>query len=726
MPVKRDHTSLKVAFIVTVFTAFVFLFLFLYIGINSRKYAYEDSKRLASEVSRKAVLETEIYLNNAVSVARSLKEKSLLLRKAKVNRSILSEIIKDALIENPNFLAVWTMWEHNAFDNKDNFYAKTIPYDSLGNLSVTYFKYKDTLLVEYTEPDDYFEDYYTIPKSSRSEIIIEPYYYQYEGYPYIFYETSVVVPIFVDTAFVGVFGIDINMDALEYNLNHTKLYKSGYLSLITNSGFIVSHADTSFIKKNILQIIPESDTLTFNAITFGKELALETVSEFTGKKVFRYFYPISASGSSKPWSMLVEIPIEEATIRSKQLLYIAIGTLIVGLSLLIYLVFNIFDRKRYEKTILTAKFEAEESSRLKTAFLNNISHEIRTPLNGILGFTELLTESEVSDDQVKIYKDIIHNSSNQLLSIISNVLDLSKIQSGKIEKIVREFDVEAAISKVIDFYSPSAVEKGLKIVPNYPIAEEKTIINSDENKFKQILSYLINNAIKFTKTGSIEVGFYNQQDSILFYVMDTGIGIRAEDALNIFKNFNQADQSMTRNFGGLGIGLSISKSFIELLGGSIRFESEPGKGATFYFTLPNSQQKSSNSVNLNFNFPSDSKFTILIAEDEKHNYILLNEIIKNSGIKTLWASNGEEAVNLCKANKDIKIVFMDIKMPVMNGYEACKIIKSFNKDLPIVAVTANFQPQDGSQKITFDSIISKPYKKEDLWGVISTFIKSEN
>ena len=396
---RASSPSTRIAIAATATTALLFFFLFLFIGFGQRKYAYDDSKRLASEVSRKAVLETEIYLNHALTVARTLKEKALILREAKVERSILSKILKETLNQNPNFLAVWTMWEHNAYDGKDNQYKKIEDYDTLGNLSVTYFKYKNTTLLEQTEPDDYFEDYYAIPKLTRSELIIDPYNYQYEGYPYVFYEISVVVPVFVDTAFVGVFGIDISLNALQRKLNQTKLYESGYLSLISPSGVIVSHADTSCIKKNIRQIIPGTDTLTYRAIALGKELAIETVSEFSGKKVFRYFYPILASGSTKPWSMMVEIPIEEVTVRSRQLLFVSIGILVIGLSLLVYLVYNIIVQKKHEQSLVIAMKKAEESDSLKTIFLHNISHEIRTPLNGILGFSELIAAGKATPSQ---------------------------------------------------------------------------------------------------------------------------------------------------------------------------------------------------------------------------------------------------------------------------------------------------------------------------------------
>jgi signal transduction histidine kinase/ActR/RegA family two-component response regulator len=714
MSPRKESTSLTIAIIVTVLTLVVFLFLFLFLGINHRKDVYEDAKKLAIEISRKAAFETQVYLSSAVMTARSFEQKSQLLRKLGGDRDEIDKMLKEAIVRNPNFMGAWTMWEPNAFDSKDRFYTNNQMYDTNGTMSICYFKLGDSLLYERNEPSDFFEDFYAIPKANKKELIIDPFYYQYHGHPYIFYQTSAVVPVMDDTLFLGVFGVDIELDTLMAKLNKVKLYETGYLALISNNGIIVSHRDTSFIDKNINLFIQDSDSDTYKAIKQGRELALETKSEFTGFDVFRFFYPIKVGRGDNPWSMMVEIPIEEATVRSKQLFYIAIGTLLIGLSLLLYLIINISDRRRYEKEILAAKAKAEESNRLKTAFLNNISHEIRTPLNGILGFSELLIDSDLDAEQAKVYKDIIHNSSNQLLSIISNVIELSKIQSSQIEKIIKEFEIEKTILKVVETYNPALKEKNLKLVLNFPETDQPLLISTDESKLKQVLSYLINNAIKFTNSGSVEIGFYDQGNSFLFYVMDTGIGIKQENFNNIFKYFNQEDSSMNRNFGGLGVGLSISKSYIDLLGGSIRFESEVNKGTTFYFTLPNLQLKQTDIKNLHDGLSEKSKFTILIAEDEKHNYILLKEILSNSGIKTIWAANGEEAIEICKKNPDIKLVFMDIKMPVLNGFEATKVIKAENRKIPVVAVTGNYTAQEVSNKIIFDSIITKPVKREDI------------
>jgi signal transduction histidine kinase/CheY-like chemotaxis protein len=419
---------------------------------------------------------------------------------------------------------------------------------------------------------------------------------------------------------------------------------------------------------------------------------------------------------------MVEIPIEEATVRSKQLLYIAVGTLLVGLSLLIYLTFNIFDRRRYERNLLQAKLKAEESNKLKTAFLNNISHEIRTPLNGILGFTELITESDPSEKQLREYREILRSSSNHLLSSIDNILELSKIQTSKIDINITFFDIEKTLSSVISDFNYEIAQKSLALGVKFPAIKKYSEINTDEYKFRQILTNLISNAIKFTKSGGVEVGYSFLADSIEFFVKDTGVGIKPENAKRIFQFFTQEDMTFSRNFGGLGIGLSIAKFYTELLGGRITFVSEPDSGTTFFFTIPIQEKSGEAEVITESKLPEVESKSVLIVEDEEFNLYLLKEIISTVNVRVLCASNGAEAVELCKKDDTVAIVLMDIRMPVMNGFEATKIIKSFRPDLPIVAVTAFTQVNDSSQKIVFDSIITKPYVKEEILRIISTVI----
>jgi len=583
---KKHNISLTIAIVVTIVTAILFSFLFLYLGINHRKDVYNDSKKLAIEISRKAAFETQVYILSAIFTAKSLEQKAHLLKKLNGSRDEIRTMLNEAINENTNYLGVWTLWEPNAFDGNDHLYQNDSLYNEMGTIGIGIFRYNDSVYYEVMTTKDYIGDYYKYPKELLSDYLTEPYRFAYSGHKQLFFGSTVSVPIIVNDQFVGAIGVDIDLESLQNYLNKIKPYETGYLSLISNSGKIISHVDTSFIDKNIFDYLVKSDTISYDAVVNGKELTFEIVSEFTGEKVFRMFYPIVVAEGNKPWSMMIEIPIEKATYRSKQLLNVAIVTLIVGLSLLIYLIINISERKRYERRLLAAKSQAEESDRLKSAFLNNISHEIRTPLNGILGFSELLVDDRIKVDEAKSYKKIISESGKQLLSIIANVIELSKIQSGKSKINIHKFSIEKALDGVIESFKTAAKEKELNIVISYSQSKPEHYFSTDEDKLKQVFNYLIDNAIKFTHSGQVEIGFKDQGNSFLFYVKDTGIGIKPNNVKNIFEFFNQGDVSTVRRYGGLGIGLSISKSLVDMLMGRMWLESEMGTGSTFYFELP--------------------------------------------------------------------------------------------------------------------------------------------
>lgn len=350
--------------IATIVTVVTFVFLFFYIGFNHRKSSREDSKLLAKEISRNVAQETENHFTGALMICRSMAKYAMVYKRLGIDRMELVEMLRTTLIRSYNYLGAWTMWEHNSYDAKDSLYKNSMYFDSLGNLSTTFFRINDSMYLERTDPGDYTEDYYTIPKNTKTEYIIEPFYYVYGGNDRIFYETSVVVPFFIDNQFSGVFGVDINLDSLQRNLNKIKLYKSGYVSLISNRGIIVSHKDTSLINKNFFDIVSTENKDAVEVIKNGLEYYSEIQSEFTGKESFRFFYPISIENIQAPWSVMIEIPINEVVARSKQLTIVAIGILILGLLLMLYLIKNIADRRKYERELYHSFIQEEESKRI--------------------------------------------------------------------------------------------------------------------------------------------------------------------------------------------------------------------------------------------------------------------------------------------------------------------------------------------------------------------------
>lgn len=382
------------------------------------------------------------------------------------------------------------------------------------------------------------------------------------------------------------------------------------------------------------------------------------------------------------------------------------------------------ERKRAENELLVAKERAEESDRLKTAFLNNVSHEIRTPMNSILGFSNLLDDPELTFENRKKYAEFIKMSSNQLLSIISDIIRISSIHTKPEKVVIREFNLNETLNYLYQQFKLKQMNKEVQFSVSTSLKDDFSIIKTDETKLNQILTNLIGNALKFTNEGKVGFGYNIKGSYIEFYVKDTGIGIEKEAHERVFDRFSQANKDISVSYGGTGLGLAISKAYVELLGGKIWLESKPGKGSVFYFTIP--YEKSETAVKTQ-NKGLDEKLksvlnnkTILIAEDVEQNFLLLKEIFRYCNVKIIRAENGEEAVRLCRVNPEISLVLMDINMPVMDGYEATSIIKKINSDLPVVALTA-FANEAETNSYTgkgFSEFLLKPIDRNILFEII--------
>jgi PAS domain S-box-containing protein len=389
---------------------------------------------------------------------------------------------------------------------------------------------------------------------------------------------------------------------------------------------------------------------------------------------------------------------------------------------------DITEIKNSEAELILAKKKAEESDKLKTAFLANMSHEIRTPLNAIIGFSSILGQTSLTDEKRESFIQIIDKSSDQLINIISDIVDISTIEANQISLSQDQFSLDKMMDELYLTFEDQAAEKGLKLIYKKP--EENKIIQliSDERRLKQALSNLLNNALKFTHMGEIELGYNLNKSHLEIFVRDTGIGVSIEKQSLIFERFFQADPSATRKYGGNGLGLSIAKALVEKLGGKITLKSEEGKGSVFSVHLPAEIIKSKPVTPFIKNAKQDSlvnvEGTILIAEDEANNFLLLNEILSENQIAVLHAWNGQEAVDLVKANNAINLVLMDIKMPIMNGFEAMHLIKAQNPGLPVIAVSAYAMAEDRENAIRegFDNFISKPIKPENLLKILKKYL----
>ncbi len=385
------------------------------------------------------------------------------------------------------------------------------------------------------------------------------------------------------------------------------------------------------------------------------------------------------------------------------------------------------------KELTIAKTKAEESDQLKTEFLNNMSHEIRTPLNGIIGFTQMLDRQNITHEKRKYFSKIIQNSSDQLMKIIDDILEISRLETKQMELYEEEFCLNDVLMNLYSVFNVKSQEKKVPVYIKKSLTDDQSRILNDRAKLDKILSNLIDNALKYTDDGFIEIGYEIKQEYLEIYVKDTGIGISPENKDIIFERFSQEEKEISRKHDGLGLGLSISKGNALLLGGNITFTSQKGRGTTFFVSIPYKSsigmKKTIDDIPENKQSNNNSaEYTILVAEDEEINYLFLEELFEDEpgmSYKMLHAKNGQEAVDICKEHDNIDMILMDIKMPVMNGLEASQKIKSFRPELPIIAQTAYHTESD--RKLALDAgcvaFLSKPVQSDELFRLVRKLLQ---
>jgi PAS domain S-box-containing protein len=384
----------------------------------------------------------------------------------------------------------------------------------------------------------------------------------------------------------------------------------------------------------------------------------------------------------------------------------------------------VFQRTKMIQDLIIAKERAEESDRLKMAFLSNISHEIRTPMNGILGFLDLLRDPELDEEQKERFMEIVNSSSQRMLDTINDIVELSKIESGQSEINNSLVDIPEIMRFYFNLFYEQARKKGIKFSLESRIQGDNSQVLTDKYKIGSIINNLLNNSIKFTDNGSIILGNYCENGSMVFYVKDTGIGIPVSRHSAIFERFVQADLNITRPYEGSGLGLSIVKAYAEALGGRVWLESEPGKGSTFFFSVPCKILTETKEVVLcNSSHVKKVDRIIVVAEDDEIGFLFLNTVLKREGFSVIHCKNGPDTIEKVKQNPDIILILMDIRMPGMSGFEATKIIREFNKDIPIIAQTALAFGEDKMMAIEAgcNDYISKPILSDTLISIIRKY-----
>lgn len=396
------------------------------------------------------------------------------------------------------------------------------------------------------------------------------------------------------------------------------------------------------------------------------------------------------------------------------------------------LVVEINERKITEKKLQEALEKAKESDRLKSAFLANMSHEIRTPMNGILGFAELLKHSQLSGIKTEEYIDIIEKSSLRMLNIINNIIDVSKIEAGIMQVDVSEININDQLDYMYTFFQPEVKAKGIQFLCKKDLPDSEAHVKTDIVKFEAILTNIVKNAIVNCMEGSIEIGYKkknNDKSELLeFYVKDTGCGIPHDKLKVIFERFIQAETDSTYIKEGAGLGLAISKAYVEALGGQIFVDSEVGKGSAFYFTIPYVEASRTDESRQEMDMVmteegSLKNLKILIAEDDKNSEILMKTYVEPISKELLFARTGEEAIKYCSSHPDIDLILMDIQMPKKNGLEATMEIRKTNKSVIIIAQSAYALSGDNDKAIAAgcNDYIAKPVNKDQLIKLVTKY-----
>ena len=384
-----------------------------------------------------------------------------------------------------------------------------------------------------------------------------------------------------------------------------------------------------------------------------------------------------------------------------------------------------------EKFLLDSQQKSLQAERLKATFMANISHELRTPLNAIIGFSSLIARRRLSESDQKQYTEIISSSGKSLLNLVNDIIDISKIEAGEVTINISTCIINNFLDQLYASFLKKKTHPGLTLVLEKGIENKFFSLNTDVLRLKQVFSNLIENAIKFTPSGEVVFGYRLVNGEIEFFVRDTGIGISWQNVNRVFDPFFQVEADTTRRYGGSGLGLTICKNIVEILGGEIRVHSKECEGSEFVFTIdPNSVvsiKKSTIPLNKNRNFPNLSAKTILVVDENYEGFLLVKEILKPSGVSVIWSKNGLLAVNLC-LKEVIDLVITDISLPVMNGYDLLVQLNAIKKDIPVIIHTSFVRPADKERctRLGCAAYLTKPFDTDEFINEVFKALKIDN
>ena len=774
----------KIFFLVTSVVTVAFLALTLIVSNRTIQLAKNDAFDLAEEIADKYKLGIKSELQDARENAEIIADFLKIMKDRDItDRGTINKIIKSTLAREEYITSFSIAYEPNALDGRDSeFHNYKQKYDGTGRFASHWYKMADNIEVEPLSNID-AAGWYKIPKMTKQEYIPDPYPSLLQGREAMM--ISFVFPIIHQDEFIGVISSDIVLDKLQEMVSGVNTRRNGeFTTIYTNSGAVVAHPEKEFLKKDIEEVRVHHANEAKNAIGRGESYVSSCNMYYT------VYMPVQISAAADPWSVAVSFPMDEILKPARNIWNYIIITSIISICAIIIILFFILKNitrpiltlantaknigegnfradisanqgkdeigvlfsaiKLMAEKLIAAKEQAEKSSRAKGDFLSNMSHEMRTPLNAIIGMTTI-GKSALDTGKKDYAFEKIEDASTHLLGVINDVLDMAKIEANKMELSVTEFAFEKIINRVVNVINFRVEEKQqslhISIDENIP----KKVIG-DDLRLSQIITNLLSNAVKFTpEGGSIQMkaalleeknGIY----TIRFEVIDSGIGISPEQQARLFSSFQQADSSTSRKFGGTGLGLVISKRFIELMGGEIHIKSEPGKGAAFIFTIKVERGKEERTSghygnrdniqiltadddcpDLPATFPGRR---VLVAEDVEINREIVLALFEPMELETDCVENGKEALRLFSENPDrYDMIFMDIQMPEMDGFEATRRIRALEQEnsmkvIPIIAMSANVFRQDieKCQQAGMNDHVGKPLDMEVITGKLRKYL----
>ncbi len=703
-----------------------------------------------------------------------------------MSRESASLILRNILSENPGLSAIYTMWEPDAFDNQDTGYAGADRHDATGRFLPCWRRAAANEL-EYTILSGIEQDLYLRPKRTRQATLLKP---QLKGLvsgqqPVI----SLVAPVMRDDEFYAVVGVDMSMRWLQNLVDYANIHEGrGSLKVIARDGTIVAASGRRDLEGlDITRLRPDADRHLSHTRT-GREFVRNDAG---GLEIYT---PIMVDQVPSIWSVVAYVPqaVVASQVQAQILRQVAIGAvmILVAMALVIFISNNIARpiqrlrtitrrvaggeldqdlkinsrdeigdlahdfsemlaaRKENEEALAAITREANAANRSKSAFLANMSHEIRTPMTAILGYTDLLEDGELPRDKQRTYLQTIRRNGDYLLRIINDILDLSKIDSGKMELEHIATDVCQLIEDVRSLMQVRATEKQIELNIEYTFPLPG-VIKTDPLRLRQILVNLVGNAIKFTTEGGVRIlvrtDMNDEQPQLQIEVIDTGIGMSTEQVEHLFQPFMQADVSTTRQFGGTGLGLTISKRLAEGLGGGIAINSFPGSGSSFrvavntgpldqvsmihnpwdILTALDENKQTDHDAAVAANEELQLAGTVLLVEDTPVNQKLCTTILRKAGLAVETAENGQIGYEMAMAAKQaghpFDLVLMDMQMPVLDGYAATGRLRDEGYEGPIIALTAHAMLGDREKCLDAgcNDYATKPFHKRKLLTAIA-------